>query len=319
MRFLARRLINAVLTLFAVSVLGFLFSSFAPGDFFAEMRMNPQLRPETVAALRAEYGLDQPLIVRYGRWLDSAWRGEFGYSFAYIQPVGQLLLPRARNTLLLSGLSLGLSWLIAVPIGVLAGVRRLPFLSRAVEFFNAGVLAIPELVLALAFLWIAARTRWLPVGGMASLDFSHLSSWGQARDVARHLFLPVLVMVFIGLPTVLRHVRATVAEAWEMPFIRFAIGHGIPRARLYRFALRTAANPLISLLGYSAGTLLSASLLVEIVFGWPGIGPLFLEAILARDLFVVVDTVLLSSVFLVAGNLLADALLFAADPRIRVK
>ena len=126
-------------------------------------------------------------------------------------------------------------------------------------------------------------------------------------------------MVFIGLPTVLRHVRATVAEAWEMPFIRFAIGHGIPRARLYRFALRTAANPLISLLGYSAGTLLSASLLVEIVFGWPGIGPLFLEAILARDLFVVVDTVLLSSVFLVAGNLLADALLFAADPRIRVK
>ncbi|PYV16180.1 MAG: hypothetical protein DMG21_12550 [Acidobacteria bacterium] len=93
----------------------------------------------------------------------------------------------------------------------------------------------------------------------------------------------------------------------------------MPRARLYRFALRTAANPLISLLGYSAGTLLSASLLVEIVFGWPGIGPLFLEAILARDLFVVVDTVLLSSVFLVAGNLLADALLFAADPRIRVK
>jgi peptide/nickel transport system permease protein len=319
MRYLARRLINAVLVLFAVSVLAFIFSSLAPGDFFAEMRMNPQLRSETVAALRAQYGIDQPLVIRYVRWLKSACQGEFGYSFAYNRPVGELLLPRARNTLLLSGLALLFIWLIALPVGTLAGVGRFPLLTRTVEVFNAGVLAIPELVLALAVLWIAARTRWIPLGGMVSLDFSNLTFAGKVADWARHLLLPLSVMVLIGLPAVLRHVRAAVSEVSGEPFMRFARGHGIPRARLYGYALRTAANPLISLLSLSIGTLLSASLLVEIVMGWPGIGPLFIEAILARDLFVVVDTVLLSSVFLTAGNFFADVLLFAADPRIRVK
>jgi peptide/nickel transport system permease protein len=130
--------------------------------------------------------------------------------------------------------------------------------------------------------------------------------------------LPVTALVLSSLPILIRHVRSSVVEVLGAPFLRAAEGHGIPRRRLlYRYALRAAANPLISLFGFSIGALLSGSLLVEVVMSWPGIGPLLLEAILSRDLYVVIGAVLLSTIFLVSGNLLADLLLYWADPRIR--
>jgi peptide/nickel transport system permease protein len=166
----------------------------------------------------------------------------------------------------------------------------------------------------------AVRTRMFPVGGMVSLDFDGLSVVGKVGDLVRHMFLPVSVLILSILPVLLRHVRSSVAEALEAPFFRAAEGHGISRMRLlWRYALPAAANPLISLLGFTLGTLLSASLLIEFVLSWPGLGPLLLEAILARDLYVVVGGVLLSTVFLVTGNFVADVLLYWFDPRIRTE
>ncbi len=319
MRYLLRRLLNSLLLLVAVSILAFLLSSLAPGDYFTQMRLDPQISAQTVASLRAQYGLDQPLYVRYIRWLDSALKGNFGYSFAYNRSAGALLWPRARNTLLLTVLATSLAWLFALPLGFALALRPHRATSRAIETGIAGTLAVPEVILALGFLWLAAGTRWFPVGGMTSLGYDHMGWAGKLRDLGAHLFLPVLVMILISLPVLVRHVRSAVSEAMESSFVRFARGHGIPERRiLYRYVLRSAAHPLITLFGYSIGTLLSASLLVEVVMGWPGLGPLFLEAIMARDLYVVVDAVMLSTVFLVLGNLLADVLLFAADPRIRV-
>jgi peptide/nickel transport system permease protein len=182
------------------------------------------------------------------------------------------------------------------------------------------LLIIPDLALALGLLLLAVRSGWLPTGGMVSVGSDGFSAARRVRDVAWHMVLPVAVLVASALPVLLRHVRAAVAEALEAPFLRAAEAQGISRWRLlYRYALPATAHPLIVLFGFTVGTLLSGSLLVEVVMSWPGLGPFLLEAILARDLYVVIGGVLLSTLFLVAGNLVADLLLYWADPRIRAE
>ena len=319
MRFLSRRLIHAVLVLFGVSILTFLFTSLAPGDYFDEMRLNPQIAPETVVALRAQYQLDRPLPVRYARWLNSVVHGDLGYSFSYNSPVGPLLWVRARNTLFLTVTATLLSWGLALPLGVWSAERLGGLPDSLISWMMAGLMAVPDLALALGLLLFAARSGWFPTGGLASLGFESLSPINELRDLTLHMFLPVAVLVLTALPLLVRHVRAAMAGVLHAPFLRAAQGHGIPRRRLlYRYALPAAANPLISLFGFSIGALLSGSLLVEVVMSWPGIGPLLVEAILSRDLYVVVGGVLLSTLFLVAGNFVADLFLYWADPRIRV-
>jgi peptide/nickel transport system permease protein len=319
MRYFIRRALHAVFLLFGVSLLTFLFSALTPGNYFDEMRLNPQIAPETVAALRAQYQLDRPLPVRYLHWLNAVAHGKLGFSFAYNGPVGPLLWVRARNTLLLTVTATFLAWLLALPLGVWSASRfgRAP--DRVLSWATAALLVVPDLVLALGLLILAVRTGWFPTGGMVSAGFEELSPLQKLRDLATHMTLPVIALVLAALPTLVRHVRASVAEVLDAAFLRAAHSRGISnRKLLLGYALRAAANPLISLFGFSLGTLLSGSLLVEVVMSWPGLGPLLLEAILARDLYVVIGGVLLSMIFLVGGNLFADVLLYWADPRIRI-
>ncbi len=318
--FLLRRLAHAFFLVVGVSILAFFFSALAPGNYFDEMRLNPQIAPETVAALRAQFGLDRPLPVRYATWIRSVIHGNMGFSFAYNSPVAPLLLVRARNTLLLAITATFLAWAIALPLGVWSAERlgRLP--DRVLSWGTALFLVAPDLALALGLLVFAVRTGWFPTGGMASVDFESLSPFHKLLDLALHMALPVAALVLSALPLLVRHVRAAVADGLGEPYLLAAQGHGIPRRTLlYRYALPAAANPLISLFGFSIGTLLSGSLLVEVVMSWPGLGPLLLEAILARDLYVVIGGVLLSTLFLVGGNFVADVLLYWSDPRIRAE
>ena len=318
MRYLLRRAFHAVFLLLGVSLLTFLFSSLTPGNYFDEMRLNPQISPDTVAALRAQYQLDRPLPIRYLHWLGAVAHGELGFSFAYNTPVAPLLWVRARNTLLLTGTATLLAWLVALPLGVWSAAQLGRAPDRVLSWTTATLLVVPDLVLALGLLILAVRTGWFPTGGLASVGFEELSPFRKLRDLVSHMTLPVLALVLSTLPILVRHVRASVAEVLDAPFLRAARSHGIPdRKLLYHYALRASANPLISLFGFSVGTLLSGSLLVEVIMSWPGLGPLLLEAILARDLYVVIGGVLLSMLFLVAGNLFADVLLYWADPRIR--
>lgn len=318
MRYFLRRLTHATFLFIGVSLLTFLFSTLAPGNYFDEMRLNPQISPETVAALRAQYQLDRPLPVRYGRWVNSLLHGEMGFSFAYNSPVAPLLLVRARNTLLLTITATLITWALSIPLGIWGAVTLGRWPDRALSEATAALLVIPDLVLALGLLILAVRSGWFPTGGMVSVSFESLALVQKIRDVAWHLALPVLALVLSALPILVRHVRAAMAEVLEAPFLRAAASHGIrKRTLLYRYALRAAANPLISLFGFSVGALLSGSLLVEVVMGWPGLGPLLLEAILARDLYVVIGGVLCSTFFLVTGNFFADVLIYWADPRIR--
>jgi peptide/nickel transport system permease protein len=324
-QFLLRRAAHAALLLLMVSLLAFLLVEMAPGNFFSEMQMDPQISPEAIAALRSQYGVDQPVYVRYGRWLRSVAAGEFGYSFAYGMPVIALVWPRARNTLVLAAAATLLAWLVALPLGVWIAASRRRLAARAASAGVSAMFAVPDVILALGALVLAAWTRWLPAGGMFSAahdgmgDAVGASRAMLAADLAKHLVLPSVVLAIGMVPILGRHIRAAMEEVLDAGFMRAAVGLGISRGRvLFRYGLRAAANPLITLAGFSVAGLLSASLLVEIILSWPGLGPLMLEAILARDLYVVVGVVMLSSFFLIGGNFLADVALYATDPRIRV-
>lgn len=318
MRFLARRIIHGVFLLAGVSLFSFILLELAPGDFYEEMRLNPQISAETVAGLRKQYGLDRALPVRYARWLQSVAKGELGFSFSYNSPVRPLLEIRARNTLLLTSTATGMAWLLAIPLGVWAAAKPRGWLDRLTTGTTAVLLAVPEILLALGLLLFAVRTGLFPTGGMVSPGFGESGFLQKLSNFIWHLVLPALVLLLGMLPTLVRHVRSAMSEVLESPFIRALRGYGIsPQRLLFRHALPAAANPLISLFGLSVATLLSASLLVEVIMSWPGLGPLFLEAILARDLYVVIGTIMISTVFLFAGNFLADMLLYVFDPRIR--
>jgi peptide/nickel transport system permease protein len=320
MKRVVRRAAHGVALLAGVSVLTFLLAELAPGDFFGEMRLDPRMSEETVRALRARHGLDRPLPERYGRWVGSLLRGELGFSFAYGQPVAPLLWPRTRNTLLLTGTATAVAWLLAIPLGVWWAGGRQRLNSHLLAGVTAVLLAVPDLVLAFALLLFAVRTGWFPAGGMVSLGHEHMGTVERVRDLAIHLALPVTALVLGVLPVLLRHVRGAVSAALDAPFVRAARAHGIPHRRvMFRHVLPAAANPLISLFGLSLAGLLSMSLLVEVVMSWPGLGPLLLEAILARDFHLVLGPVLVSTLVLLCGNVAADLLLLVADPRIRVE
>ncbi|HKW16314.1 MAG TPA: ABC transporter permease [Terriglobales bacterium] len=318
MKFAAHRLLRAIALLWGVSVLCFVFTQIAPGSFFDEMRLNPQISSQTIANLQAHYGLDQPLVVRYGRWMASLVQGDLGYSLAYNAPVAPLLLARAKNTLLLTFAAMILTWLIGLPLGICSANYRGKLLDRILTAGSSLLLSVPEIVLAIALLALAVRTRAVPVGGMLSLGADELSGWEKVRDVLLHMLLPVSILALGGVAVVERHVRASVIEVLDTPCVQAARALGVGKWRLlFRHVLPLAANPAISLFGFSLAGLLGGSLLVEVICGWPGLGPLILEATLSRDLYVVIGAVMFSSVFMLAGNFIADLLLLACDPRVR--
>jgi peptide/nickel transport system permease protein len=318
MSYLGRRLIRAAFLLVGVSILCFLFTEMAPGSFFDEMRLNPQISPETISSLRARYGLDQPLVVRYGRWLRSALHADFGYSIAYNAPVAPLLWSRAKNTLLLATTGMLLTWLISIPLGVWAAARSGRMLDKSVRVASSLLVSIPEVVIAVALLAIVVRWRVLPVGGMTSMDNEGLSQWARLQEIASRMLLPTIILTLGESAIIVRHLRASVLEVLDTPFVQAARGLGIGRTRLlFRHVLPVAASPAISLLGFSLAGLLSGSLLVEVICGWPGLGPLILDATLSRDFYLVIGGIMLSALFMVGGNLVADIMLLACDPRIR--
>jgi peptide/nickel transport system permease protein len=314
MRYAARRLVHSVLLLVGVSILAFVISALAPGDFYTELQNDPRVSAETLAALRAQNGLDRPLPARYLLWLESVGRGEFGYSLAYHGPVGPLLAERIPGTLLLTATATLLGWILALPLGIWSAAKRGHWPDWSLKVIISVLLAIPELLLMIMLLAWAVYTGLLPAGGM------HSPGVTGTADLIRHLILPVTVLTLGLAPVLVHHVRTAIVEVMGSPFAMAARAHGIPSARiLSRHVLPAALNPLISLFGFSLGTLLSASLLVEVISGWPGLGPLFLDAIFARDHALVLGVVLISTTFLIGGNLLADLLLYRVDPRIRMR
>ncbi len=317
MRYLGRTLIRAILLLAGVSLLCFLFADLAPGSFFDEMRLNPQVSPETISVLRSRYGLDQPLVVRYARWVQSAAHADLGYSIAYNTPVAPLVWSRAKNTLVLTTTAMWVTWLISIPLGVWMATRRGRVLDHTVSVASSFVISIPEVVIAVALLALVVRWRLLPLSA-APLNSETSSLWSRLPGLAARMLLPVIILVLVESAIIIRHVRASVREILGTPFVQAARSFGIRPSRvLFRHVFPAAASPAISLFGFSLAGLVSGSLLIEVICGWPGLGPLILEATLSRDFYLVIGGLMLSAIFMIGGNLIADILLLATDPRIR--
>jgi peptide/nickel transport system permease protein len=315
---IARRVAYSIAMLFAVSVLSFAVLELAPGDFFGDLQADARVAPETVDGLRAQYGLTQSPVVRYWQWLQSFVKGDLGFSLAHRAPVSSVIWVRAANTLLLTVPAMLLTWCLALPLGIWMAQRRNGWIDRICGSVTSTLVAMPDLLVALLLLLLASRTGLFPTGGMRSAGADDPGFVAGVRDFVAHAFLPLCALVATTLPSIVRHVRAGVIEAAQAPAVQAARGHGIARSRItLRYVLPLAANPLVSLAGLSIATLLSASLLIEVVMSWPGLGPLLVDALLAKDVHVVLSASMLASALLVVGNLAADLTLYVLDPRIR--
>ncbi|MDP2652721.1 MAG: ABC transporter permease [Candidatus Omnitrophota bacterium] len=318
-RFILRRILIAIPMLFAMALLTFILMRLTPGNYLDSIRLDPQISQETIARYEKLYQLDKPVWQQYFYWLKNLFlKGELGFSFHYNVPVSHVIGGRILNTFLLSFASFLFTWLIAIPLGIWAALNRNGVVDRVVQFLSYVVLSVPGFFVAMILLFWASRTGALPLGGMYGPDFDQLSAWGQGWDILKHLAIPTVALSMGSVAALQRIMRGNMLEVLGQQYILTARAKGLPENRvIYVHALRNAINPLITLLGYEFSSLLSGAALIEIICSWPGLGALMLKAVFAKDIYLVMASMLMGGVMFLLGNLIADILLVKADPRIR--
>lgn len=306
-RLVAARAWQGVVVLLVVSVVTFAMLAAAGGDALSEISSNPMASARAVEEMRRVYGLDRPAPVRYALWLSDFARGRMGHSFHFHAPVSAIIWPRLVRTLLLAAIALALAWAVALSLGIQAARRPRSPWDRASEVLILVAASTPRIVLALAALALAVSTSLFPVGG----DDAGVPSLARALPPAVVLSVP-LVALFLA------QTRESLREALAEDFVRVARAKGLSeRAVVMRHAMRAALNPLITIFGYSLGGILSGSVVVETVLGWPGLGSLSVEAARQRDVPLLMAVVMIAAAAVLLGNLLADILLRLNDPRLR--
>ena len=308
-RYILKRVLQTIPLLVGISLLTFVLLQLTPGDFLNQMAENPGIAPEAIDAMRRRFGLDQPWYIQYALYLQNlVLHFDFGESFSRHQPVFTVLREGLGNTLLLA---------VASALGIWAAVRQHSWVDRLLSLIAFVWLSIPEILSGLLLLMLAARTGWFPVGGMRSLDYDDLTTWGQFLDLAHHMALPALVVGLIPLASRMRQMRSNLLDVLRLDYVTTARAKGLDeRVVVFKHALKNALNPMITLFGYTLGALVSGSFVAEIIFSWPGLGRITLDALLTQDQYLVMGSVLMASLVLIAGNLIADILLAIADPRI---
>ena len=334
--YVVKRLLQALLTLLLASALSFAIIQLAPGDYLDTLRQNPKISPERIQELQQQFGLDKPMLEQYGRWLWQIFQphvvkigpvplilpqGNFGTSFVYQRSVAALLWERVGNTLLLAIASLVVTWAIAIPLGIVSAVNQNRTADRVLQVISYIGQGFPSFITALLLLILAQNTSPLfPVGDMSSINYDDLSPIGKILDVGWHMILPTLALSVTSFAGLQRIMRGELLDVLRQDYIQTARAKGLPENRvIYVHALRNAVNPLITLLGFEFAGLLSGAFIAEFFFNWPGLGRLILQAVIAQDLYVVMASLMMGAVMLIVGNLLADLLLKAVDPRIRLE
>ena len=311
-RFLVRRAFFALLLVVVVSSASLVLARLAPGDYATDA-LGVGAHPELVAATRARYGLDRPLAEQYAAWLRGLMRLDFGRSLAYDRPVADLVKERAGRTAVLALTALVLATLAGLPLGVVAGASRRPLVSGSIGAVSLVLASMPPLLTSLVLVFVAARTGWLPVGGMRGIE----ASGGGLADVLRHMVVPVLALALPVAAMFERLQAQAMREVMAQPFILGAVARGIPWRRIvWRGAFKAALRPVASVYGLVAGSLLGGSFAVEMITAWPGLGPLMLDALRARDVYLVAGCAAAGSVFLAVGAMVSDLLLALVDPRV---
>ncbi len=318
--YLLRQLLNRLPTLLLITVISFGIMHLAPGKpTDAATQFNPKVSLEARQRMEKLYGLDQPVPVRYVRWLGRIIRLDFGRSFLDDRLVTEKIIERLPITLAINIASLLLILGIAIPLGVMAAVRPGGVFDRLTTVFVFIGYSMPSFWLALLCMVLFGVTlRWLPVSGIHSLDYESFGLWHRWLDTAWHLILPVGIAAFVSLAGMSRYMRSSMVEVLRQDYIRAARAKGLPESRVrFHHGLRNGLLPLITILGLSLPDLIGGSVIAETIFSVPGMGRLLYEAVMARDYPVVMALVAIGAVLTMLGNLLADLAYACADPRIR--
>ena len=322
--FIARRLLGAIPLVLGIATIIFFVVNLAPGDPTA-LYFSQNVPPEVLEQLRRNFGLDQPLPVRYWKWLTSFFSGDFGYSFAHSRPVADIVLEALPATLILAGCTLVLIFGAGVITGVIQAVRQHRAADRILSVASLFFYSMPSFWLGLMLMLLLSLKahEWglpfaLPPTGMTSVDYEFLGFWGKLGDRLTHLVLPVLTLSLVMAAGIARYTRGQMLEVIHQDYIRTARAKGLPaRTVIMKHALRNSLLPVITLLGLYLPLLFSGSVFVEVIFSWPGMGRVIVDAIFQRDYPVVMATSFIFALVVVIGSLVADILYAVADPRIR--
>lgn len=323
--FIIRRLLFAIPTLFAVSIVAFIIIQLPPGDYLTTLMADwasqgGAVEQGTVAAMRERYGLDQPIYVQYYKWMAGILTaGDFGISFETGQPVADIIWGRLGFSFLLAFLTLCFVWLLAIPIGIISAVRQYSITDYATTFAAFFFLAVPDFVFALTAMYVWSTYFGQSVGGLFSDPFIDAPwSWARLADFISHVWLPVVVIGLGSLAALVRIMRANLLDELSKPYVTTARAKGLSEfALLVRYPVRIALNPLISTLGWILPAVISGEIIVAVVMSLPTTGPLLLRSLLAQDMYLAGSLILLISVLTIIGTLISDILLALADPRIR--
>ncbi len=324
--FIAKRLLWMIPSLLVISILSFVLIRLPPGDFVTNYiatlaASNEIVDQNTAADLRARFGLDQPMIVQYWRWISSiVFRGDFGFSFEWQQPVGDLIWERMGLTLLLTLSTLLVTWAIALPIGVYSAVKKYSLGDYLATFFSFLGLAVPSFLLALVLMYVAAMKFGQDVGGLFSEEYLTAPwSFGKALDLLSHIWIAVVILAVSGTASLIRIMRANMLDELGKPYVTTARAKGLSEFRLLvKYPVRLALNPFISTIAWLLPNLVSGSIIVAIVLNLPTAGPLLLQSLMSQDMYLAGAFVLLICALTLVGTLISDVLLALADPRIRL-
>jgi peptide/nickel transport system permease protein len=324
-RYLLRRVLGAVPLVLGIATLLFFVIDLAPGDP-AMVLVSPGMSREVVEQVRSDFGLDQPVHVRYVKWMGSVLTGDLGQSFTHRRPVLDVLISALPATLLLSGVALIVAFFLGIVLGTLQAVRHHSALDSGLSIVTLFFYSMPSfwlaLMMMLVFSYMAANVWnlgfWFPASGIQGPDFESLSTLGQVKDRLVHLVLPATSLALVMTAGIARYVRGSVLEVVRQDFVRTARAKGLPeRTVISRHVLRNALLPVVTLLGLYLPVLLSGTVFIEEVFAWPGMGRALVGAIQARDYPLVMGGGLLFATMVVVGNLIADAVYAIVDPRVR--
>ena len=326
-QFAIKRFLILIPLLFLISAVSFLILQAPPGDyvstFVARVSMSQgfTMTPGEEAALRRQYGLDQPIYMQYLKWLGKVLRGDLGLSSGRQSPVRELIMDRLMMTVGLSLITILFVWTLAIPIGVLSAVKQYSIVDYFFTFLAYIGVATPNFLLALAIMWVVLDLGGGYLGGLFSPEYMNAPwSWARVWDVLKHIWIPAIILGTDGMAGLTRIVRANMLDELNKPYVLTALAKGLPVWKVVlKYPMRTALNPFFSGIGYALPNLFSGATILGVVLGLPIIGPLLLTATLEEDMLLAGSLLFILAGLTLIGTLISDIVLAWADPRIRIE
>ncbi len=326
LQYIIKRLLLLPFLLFIFTIIAFILIQAPPGDFLtsyiAELAASgSSMDRAQIDALRTLYGLDQPMVIQYFKWLGRLLTGDLGVSLDWQRPISELIGDRLTLTLLLGGGTFIFTWLIAIPIGILSATRKYSFFDYFFTVFNYIGVATPTFMTALVLMWISFKYYGINISGLFSAEYVD-APWSPARtlDLLKHLWLPIVILGMDGTARLARVMRANLLDELNKPYMEMARAKGMSEWRLVmKYPVRLALNPLISTIGWYLPLIFSGSVIVATVMNLPTIGPMLLRALISQDMYLAGTIILIYMVLAVIGTLISDILLVWLDPRIRME